>query len=211
MSLRVVGAGLGRTGTNSLKVALERLLGGTCHHMYEVAMHAEEMPVWQAAAEGTMPDWHSFLGGYSASCDWPSAAFWPELSAAYPDALILLSVRDPDSWYRSATDTIFGSLADSFAAPEGENPFADMARALFTNRFTADIGNAEATKQLFVEHNERVQREVPAERLLVWEASEGWAPICAALALPVPDEPFPHTNSTEDFLALRRALTTDAE
>jgi Sulfotransferase domain len=199
MTVRVVGAGLGRTGTHSLKIALERLLGGTCHHMIEVFGHPEEMPVWQAAAEGHTPDWREFLAGYSATCDWPSAAFWPEISAAFPDALIVLSVRDPDSWWKSAHNTIFFPLNDALAKPVGEDPWADMIRAIFAARFTGDIDDERAMKDAFAAWNERVRREADASRLVEWQASDGWGPLCAALGVPVPDEPFPVTNTTAEF------------
>ncbi|MCW3097333.1 MAG: hypothetical protein JWL77_2951, partial [Chthonomonadaceae bacterium] len=97
MTLRVVGAGLGRTGTHSLKLALERLLGAPCHHMVEVFQHPEQVTVWNAAAHGTVPDWKEFLGGYAAAVDWPAAGFYPELMEAFPDALVVLSVRDTQS------------------------------------------------------------------------------------------------------------------
>src|SRR5262245_3217336 len=102
MSLRVVGAGLGRTGTMSLKIALERLLGAPCYHMIEVFQHPEHVAFWHEAALGRMPDWDQLFAGYAAAVDWPSAAFWPELMEAYPDALVVLSVRDTQSWWQSA-------------------------------------------------------------------------------------------------------------
>lgn len=199
MAPRVVGAGLGRTGTHSLKIALEQLLGGTCHHMVEVFQHPDEMPVWEAAAEGTMPDWQQFLAGYSATADWPSAAFWPEISAAFPDAIVLLSERDPDAWYRSAHNTIFVPLAETMAKPHGEDPWADMIRAVFGRRFTEHYDDAEAAKAAFVANNERARAEIDPARLVVWTPADGWDPICKALGVAVPDTPFPVTNTTADF------------
>jgi hypothetical protein len=182
-----------------LKIAFERLLGGTSHHMIEVFGHPDEPPVWKAAAEGQMPDWHEFLAGYSATCDWPSAAFWPELAAAFPDAPIVLSVRDADSWWKSASNTIFFPLHDALAKPAGEDPWADMVRAIFAARFPGDIDDEQAMKRGFVEWNERVQREADPARLVVWQASDGWGPLCDALGVDVPDEPFPVTNTTKEF------------
>src|SRR3954453_11839387 len=165
MSLRVVGAGLGRTGTHSLKLALETLFGGTCHHMAEVFQHPDEIPVWKAAAEGDMPDWEQFLSGYTASCDWPSAAFWPELSAASPDALVVLSVRDPESWWKSASNTIFQPLLDASQKPPGDDAWSDMIVALMRNRFTVEFSNAEQVKKRFVEWNEHVRATADQDRL----------------------------------------------
>src|SRR5579862_5982463 len=105
--MRVVGAGLGRTGTHSLKIALERLLGAPCYHMVEVFAHPEHVPAWRGAALGQMPDWHALFDGYAATVDWPSAAFWPELSEAFPETLVVLSVRDAEAWWQSASQTIF--------------------------------------------------------------------------------------------------------
>ncbi|HEV2474540.1 MAG TPA: sulfotransferase, partial [Chthonomonadales bacterium] len=110
MALRVVGAGVGRTGTHSLKLALERLLSAPCYHMAEVFQHADHVPMWHSAATGEMPEWDNLLAGYSAAVDWPASAFWSELSKAYPDAVVLLSTRDPEKWWESAHETIFQSL-----------------------------------------------------------------------------------------------------
>lgn len=196
MTLRVVGAGLGRTGTNSLKVALERLLGAPCYHMMEVFQHPEHIRLWHAAARGEMPDWGQLFSDFGAAVDWPAAAFWPELSAAFPDALVLLSLREPESWWQSASETIFPSVRQQ----AGTEWYA-MVDALFGARFTRALDDRAAAIAAFERHNTRVRASVPANRLLEWRAAEGWAPLCAALGVPVPDEPFPHTNTRADWLA----------
>jgi hypothetical protein len=196
--LRVVGAGIGRTGTHSLKVALERLLGGPCHHMVEVFMHPEQVPVWTDAVEGRPVDWHALLAGYRALVDWPGASFWPELSQANPDALVLLSVRDPDAWYRSGINTIFHSLDDERA----ELPWMQTVRKLMHDRFSDDFDNKPAMLEAFARHNDAVRAAIPADRLLEWSVADGWAPICERLGLPVPDEPFPVTNTTDEFRSM---------
>ena len=198
MTLRVVGAGLGRTGTNSLKVALERLLGAPCYHMMEVFTHPEHIPVWHAAARGQMPDWHTLFTGFGAAVDWPAAAFWPELSAAFPDALVLLSVREPQSWWQSASETIFPTIREQAGTEWGA-----MVDALFAARFTRAIDDRAAAIATFERHNARVRATVPAHRLVEWRAADGWEPLCAALGLPVPNEPFPHTNTRADWQARR--------
>ncbi|MEN8182034.1 MAG: sulfotransferase family protein [Myxococcota bacterium] len=195
MPLRVVGAGMGRTGTNSLKLALERLLGEPCYHMFECFQRPEHMPRWTAATRGELPDWDELLAGYGAAVDFPPAAFWPELMHSYPDALILLSVRDTDDWWRSASRTIFPSV---LALPPG--PLREMIDALWSARFTLDIEDEQAAKAAFEAFNDRVRAGVAPERLLEWRPGDGWEPICAALGLPVPPEPFPHVNTTADFL-----------
>lgn len=193
--MKIVGAGLGRTGTTSLKVALEYLLDGPCYHMIDVNRHPSHVDFWHAAAaDHGKADWQGFFADYAAAVDWPAAAFWPELSAIFPDALILLSVRSPESWWRSANTTIFPSILGADGA------WRAMMDTLFKERFPCDLTNEAAATQAFREHVADVQRRVPTERLLVWQASDGWEPLCRALSLPVPDKPFPHANTTEDFL-----------
>ncbi len=202
MGLRVIGAGCGRTGTASLKLALERLLGTPCYHMLEVFQHPEHVPLWHQAAEGREPDWQALFAGYGAAVDWPASAFWPELMRAYPEALVLLSERDPEAWWESANETIFRSIDHNpFATPE----WKAMVHAMFRNRFGADIADRESCIAAFNVHNARVKGTVPAGRLLVWQAGEGWEPICKALALEVPAEPFPRSNTREEWRA--RAAT----
>jgi hypothetical protein len=200
MALRVVGAGLGRTGTHSLKLALEQLLGEPCYHMAEVFQHPEHVPLWHQASEGSMPEWDGLFAGYGAAVDWPVAAFWREVSAAYPDALVLLSVRDVDGWWRSAHDTIFAATMRG-VDDEALAPWHAMVMAMWRERFTDDVTNADATKAAYVAHNDDVRASVPAARLLEWHPGDGWAPICERLGLPVPDAPFPHVNTTDDFRA----------
>jgi hypothetical protein len=194
----MVGAGVGRNGTNSLKVALEQLLGGTCHHMFEVLQHAEqEVPVWHAAANGTMPDWNEFLSGYTAVVDWPSASFWPEIAAAFPDAPVLLATRPTADWYKSAHDTIFNMVKPE--TPTGEDPWQDMVGDMLRNRFCADLANGPAMMAAYDAHNAAVRAAIPTSRLVEWTPSDGWGPICAALDVPVPDQPFPVTNTTTEI------------
>jgi Sulfotransferase domain len=199
MSLRVVGAGVGRTGTHSLKLALEQLLGGPCHHMLEVMSNPEQIQGWTDAIEGTPVDWPGLLANYTALVDWPGASFWPELLAANPDALVLLSVRDPEQWYKSASDTIF--LAFDWAPPELV-PWMNSVQKLLHDRFSDRFDDATAMIEAYERHNAAVRSQVPAGRLLEWSASDGWEPICERLALPVPEAPFPVTNSTSDFRAM---------
>jgi hypothetical protein len=204
MSLQVIGAGLGRTGTHSLKLALEQLLDGPCYHMLETFGRPDDIPVWHAAVDGDLPDWPTFLAEYRAAVDWPVAAFWRELSAAYPDALILLSVRDTDGWWKSANDTIF-QISRREARPE-LGPAADaqlaMARDMLTKRFTPNWTDETEAKRAYEAHNAAVRATIPAERLLDYRTGDGWQPICDALGLAVPDEPFPHVNTTDEFRAM---------
>jgi Sulfotransferase domain len=202
MALRVVGAGNGRTGTHSLKVAFERLLGAPCYHMRELfEHHPEHIPAWHAAARGQMPEWDDLFAGYAAAVDWPAAAFWPELMEAYPDALVLLSVRDSESWWQSASNTIFPSSREYASRDEAGREWFEMVMAMMTSRFTPDLENREAAIAAYEAHNQKARDTVPPSRFLEWTPSDGWDPICAALGLPVPDEPFPLTNTREEWTA----------
>jgi uncharacterized protein YndB with AHSA1/START domain len=193
MALRVVGAGVGRTGTNSLKIALEALLDGPCHHMFEIVANPEQIPGWTDAIDGQDVDWQHLLDGYVAQVDWPGASFWPELTAANPAALVILSVRDADAWYESASNTIF-QVFDKL--PPEMAPWFESVRGLMEARFCAELDNAPAMKAAFERHNDAVREAVPAERLLEWTPTDGWEPLCERLDVPVPDQPFPLTNQT---------------
>jgi len=198
MTLRVVGAGLGRTGTHSLKLALEQLLGGPCYHMIEVFGHPEHIPVWRDAALGQPTDWDALFAGYAATVDWPGAAVWESIANTYPDAIVLLSVRDSaDAWWKSASNTIFAAIEHNAVA--GDNPqWYEMIQAMFTT-FTPEWRDESAAKAAYEAHNANVRATVPPDRLVDYTAGSGWEPLCTALGVPVPDAPFPHVNSTEEF------------
>ena len=202
--MRIVGAGLGRTGTHSLKLALERLLGAPCYHMVEVFEHMDHVPTWHAAIRGEDVDWQPVLGSYEAIVDWPGAAVWRDLAATYPEAKVLLSTRkDAETWLKSVRATIMESgpqnaLEDDPALPG----FAPMARDMFA-RFEPNWRDDTATMAAYERHNAAVRSEVPPERLVEWQPGAGWEPLCRALGVDVPDEPFPHVNTTEEFRARR--------
>jgi hypothetical protein len=193
VTLRVIGPGLGRTGTYSLKLALERLLGGRCHHMAEVLADPERhFPLWAPVLRGEAADWEQVFAGYVAQVDFPGAAFWRQLNEAFADALVVLSTRPAEDWYRSAASTIF-QLDDD----HGSSPFRDLWQEWFGNH----SDDRAATIASYERHYAAVRAGVPADRLLEWTVADGWAPLCDRLRLPVPDEPFPWTNTTEQFRA----------
>jgi hypothetical protein len=201
MTLRVVGAGIGRTGTHSLKLALERLLGAPCYHMIEVFNHPEHLAVWHAAAKGDLPDWEALFDGYDATVDWPSGAFWRELTAEYPDAVILLSVREnAEAWWRSADRTIFEVMRRGPDA--GFAGFNEMVTDLMRYRFSERFSERDSAIAAYEAHNQAVRDTVAADRLVEWQPRDGWEPLCTALAVPVPDEPFPKVNTTDDVRAM---------
>ena len=200
MPLKVVGAGVGRTGTHSLKIALEQLLRGRCHHMVEIIGDPAQASGWTDAINGGDVDWQELLSGYVAQVDWPGASFWREISAANPEALVLLSTREPDAWYRSASNTIFQPVA---ATPPGlEQWFGTTLHKMFEERFSDDLGNPTKMMDAFERHNAEVRAGVPEDRLLEWTVSDGWEPICERLGVAVPNEAFPATNSTNETRAI---------
>jgi len=203
VALRVVGAGLGRTGTNSLKLALERLLGGPCYHMYDLIRRPRDTASWEDAVAGRAVDWTGLLGEYRATVDFPAAVFWREILAANPGAVVLLSSRDSsETWWRSMSKTIVPSLAGE--VPPDEPDWARrraMNLEVLRTRLTPDWPDAGAVVAAYERHNAEVRREVPAEQLIDWRPGDGWEPICSALGLEVPEEPFPHENTTADFQA----------
>jgi hypothetical protein len=203
MDLRVVGAGLGRTGTHSLKVAFEQLLGGPCYHMLEVLGRPDQRDTWAAATRGEPVDWPTFLAPYRATVDWPAAAFWRDISDAAPEAVVVLSVRDSDAWWKSASETIFAVLARGVAPddPSGLEEL-EMIRALIDQRFTPNWPDREGAIAAYEAHNALVRAEVPPDRLVEWRPGDGWGPLCAALEMEEPSEPFPHLNTTSDFRAM---------
>jgi Sulfotransferase domain len=201
MALKLVGVGLGRTGTNSLKVALEQLLGGPCYHMFELIAHPQKVPLWEQAIRGEEVDWDSLFDGYAATVDWPGCAFWRELVAANPEAPVLLSTRDSaQTWWESMEQTIVPALQGPLLSDQPELARGqEMVRELFRRRFTPDFADRDAAIAEYQRHCEEVRREVPAARLIEWQPRDGWEPICSCLGVPVPEAPFPHENSSEAF------------
>jgi hypothetical protein len=202
MALKVIGAGLGRTGTLTLKLALERLGFGPCHHMIEVLANPEQVSFWNRAAKGEDVDWEEVYGSYGSTVDWPGCHFYAELAERYPEAKVILSLRDPERWCDSFSETILKSMEMMGLMTPGETPpdhpmwFGGIIIPQKTFNYDFSKENMIAA---FERHNAEVQRRIPAERLLVFEAKQGWEPLCAFLGVPVPDEPFPKTNSKEEF------------
>lgn len=202
MTLSVIGAGLGRTGTASLKVALEKLGLGKCHHMSEVFGSPEQIDLWTKAAAGK-PHWPAIFKGYGAAVDFPTAAFWRELADFYPDAKIILSLRDPEKWYESTQETI---LSPAMTAGFEHMPFAPVVKSVVHRFFDDEIHDRDHLISVFNRHNEDVKKAIPKDRLLVFEAKDGWAPLCKFLGKPLPDEPYPRVNSKEEMKPMMAAM-----
>jgi hypothetical protein len=203
MALQVIGAGFGRTGTNSLKLALEQLGFAPCHHMFEVRENPAQLPFWEAAARGELPDWDEVFAGYAAQVDWPGARYWRELAEHFPDAKVILSVRPADEWFDSLQATIGPFLREPSAHDDPDrHAQALMVHELIGRQIFDDrVDDRAHAIRVFRDHIAEVQRTIPPERLLTYEVSEGWEPLCRFLGVPVPEAPFPHANSTEAFRA----------
>lgn len=204
MTLAVVGAGFGRTGTLSLKGALETLGLGPCYHMTEVFAHPKHVPVWRQAAEGGAVDWDTLFAGYAATVDWPACAFWRQLVRHWPTAKVILTVRDPARWYESVSKTIHQAMQRELPddAPEAAHAHLAMVRRLILEgTFDGRFEDRDHAIAVYEAHNEAVRREVPPARLLVFEVVEGWAPLCRFLDRPEPDASFPRVNSSDEFRA----------
>ncbi|MDQ2713705.1 MAG: sulfotransferase family protein [Chloroflexota bacterium] len=216
--LQVIGAGFGRTGTLSLKAALEELGFGPCYHMVELLKRPAAITRWEAAARGEATDWRALFDGYRATVDWPACSFYEELMQAYPDAKVLLTTRDPESWFESASSTIYQIRRNIIARILFSPPFFFLIAALTGGR--ARIGRLAGTLiwdgtfhgrfedkdyaiAVFNQHNEDVKKRVPPAKLLVYTVKEGWEPLCRFLGVEVPDTPFPHLNERANFLGTR--------
>ena len=182
----------------SLKLALERLLDGPCYHMMEVGREGH-IETWRRAALGEPPDWREFFDGWVAAVDWPVAPFWPALAVTFPDAIIVHSERrDTDTWQRSAHGTIFRS--ENHDDETFESMWCAVADLTFDGRYT----DPSVTGRGYERHNAQVRAAAPRERLVHYRPGDGWEPLCAALGLAVPGEPYPHVNSTTEFQERRR-------
>jgi hypothetical protein len=205
--LRVVGAGLPRTGTKSQKHALEMLLGGPCYHMEEVFEHLDHAPDWRRALAGDPEGFRAPLRGYVASVDWPASFFWRQLAEENPEAIVLLSMRSSaEVWWGSVDSTILRVTRGEASQMDPE--WTAMVLTLFED-FGLRDGDAEGAMAAYERHNEAVRAAIPPERLVEWHPGDGWEPICSALGLPVPAEPFPHLNTREEWLGVRTGLDHD--
>jgi hypothetical protein len=210
MSVDIIDVGFGRTGTMSLKLALEQLGFGPCHHMEEVLKDPGQAAQWAAAAEGEAVDWDAVFDGYRSTVDWPTTRFWREVVDHYPDAKVILTVRDPDRWYESISKTIHMILE---GREKIENPamrqVMDMAYRIISDQtFDGRLGEADHATEVLRRHHAEVIAAVPADRLLVFDVAEGWDPLCQYLDRPAPDEPFPRVNTTKEFWELIDGATS---
>jgi hypothetical protein len=199
MSLQVIGAGAARTGTMSLKSALESVGFGPCYHMHELIEHLDtDVPFWLRAGDRKKVNFDAFFQTYRAAIDFPVSIFYRELAARYPAAKVILTVRDPEKWFRSVTNTIRAPLTEPL--PDHLREWGKMTRKIVVDGFfEGDLSDKEKAIACYERHNDEVKRTIPPERLLVYEVTQGWAPLCKFLNVPVPGVPFPKINTTAEF------------
>ena len=215
MSIKIIGAGIGRTGTHSLKLALEELGFGKCYHMDELIFHhPEKLSFWKEVKAGKKVDWDAFFTGYQASVDIPTFVHYKELMQVYPDAKVILTVRDPESWYRSFGETIIRKskptigeiISMSFRLPFNKElrdrlQVLKFAGSYLSEFFPNGFQDKENALKFFHDWNQSVMDFVRREKLLVYDVKEGWAPLCRFLNVVVPRSPFPHSNTAAEFIA----------
>jgi hypothetical protein len=212
MSLQVIGSGVGRTGTHSLKLALEQLGFTKCYHMEELFRHPEELIYFEKAERGEAVDWDKLFVDYKSAVDYPVARYYKQLIAAYPQAKIIHTVRDPESWYNSATETIFWATKPSPGRMLNmmiRMPFSSTIRKRFPvlkfdggmvdNIFGKNLKNKQEVIRRYNEINEETLNFIPKDRSLVYDIKTGWEPLCNFLNVPVPQTPFPRSNTREEF------------
>ncbi len=208
MNLKVIGAGFGRTGTESLKAALEILGLGPCYHMHVLNDHQDHVSIWEAARKGEEVDWDYLYRNYQSAVDWPTAAYVDRLIERYPDAKVILTVRDPQKWFESASSTIFPGMEDGLRS---DSPLrrercimsSNLIRQIFDGRYL----ERDHAISVFERHNQEMVKLLPPKQLLVYRISDQWGPLCGFLGIPVPDCPFPHQN---DRVAFQKMIPTTA-
>lgn len=206
--MQVIGAGFGRTGTLTLKAALEELGVGPCYHMVEVLWgDTGRLPLWQAAANGEEVDWKAVFEGFESTVDWPGCTFWEPLMEVFPDAKVLLTVRDPESWYESARNTIYasliagqkGELKEGDEEPPSPEAFQMISALIWQGTFHGKFEDKAYAIEMFDKHIAEVKSKVPPERLVVHEVKEGWKPLAQMLGVPEPRAEFPRLNDKVAF------------
>ena len=195
MALEIIGAGFGRTGTLSLKRALEILGYGPCYHMEEIIMSPARADQWVAVGRGK-PQWDDIFEGYRATVDWPAATWWRELADHWPNAKVILSVRDADQWFDSTQRTIFNSGTLGAAMPPA---MQELIETSVLRLFDGKITCRETCLSVYNSHIDAVQKAISSDRLLVYPVGAGWEPLCNFLGCPVPDQPYPRSNDEAEF------------
>jgi hypothetical protein len=220
MTIQIIGAGMGRTGTFSLKTALEMLGYNKCYHMVELMQNSDQIRYWEDLSEGKPIDWETLFHGYEAIVDFPGASFYPEILKQYPQAKVILTVRDAEQWYDSAVNTIYKAskpgllqkLLMSLIMPFSRRLrnlmriFDLVDKMVWSGDFQGKFFDKPFAVGVFNHYIDQVKQAVPADQLLVYEVKQGWDPLCRFLGVPVPDQPFPRLNERAFFEEKSREL-----
>ncbi|XP_032221795.2 uncharacterized protein LOC5520812 [Nematostella vectensis] len=189
--MKIIGAGLPKTGTKSLASALMHLGYNVHDHPEQIQFHCDE---YIAAFEGQMPNFEEMYANVDATTDLPASIFYKEIFKAFPDAKVILSVRDDEeSWRRSLLKTV--GVVSSMT----NNPLLIVCRTLTPtgrkySRILRFIMNYLKNEIDYTKHNGDVMANIPAKQLLVFNPKDGWEPLCAFLGAEVPAIPYPRVN-----------------
>lgn len=214
--LKLINAGLGRTGTTSLKVALEQLGFGPCYHMFDVVNDEQRLAQWERiVCDGQPPDWEAVFAGYGSAVDGPCAIYYRQIMAAFPDAKVILTVRDAERWYQSTYDTLY-----QFAVATSRHPAGAGSRQSRVYRLTSSMvwdglfggrfEDRDHAIEVFARRNQEVIDSVEPGRLLVYDVKQGWEPLCAFLGADQPPGDFPHANDSQSMRDTIAQMTSAA-
>ena len=195
MPLSIIGAGYVRTGTLSLKLALEKLGFGPCHHGFEIGVNPAGWQRWERALDGQPVDWEEIFRDYRATVDFPACLFYRELANRYPAAKVILTERDPDAWFSSVQATFRTPAVLELAREHAAEPHMIIGSKITRTAFGEHSDDRDAVIEAYERHNAQVRATIPPERLLVYDVAQGWEPLCLFLGTPIPDVPFPRSNS----------------
>jgi hypothetical protein len=213
MGLKVIGTGQARTGTTTLKLALEHLGFGKCYHMYELMNHPDHLIYFEKAERGEIVNWDQLFTDYYSACDYPIVGFYKQILEKYDDAKVIHTTRDAESWFKSMTDTVFWAIKPSPGRMFNmmiRLPFSSTLRKrlnilkfnerMVSKFFGEDFKNKEEVIRNFNEYDKQVFNTIPKEKILVYDVKNGWEPLCKFLKVPVPSIPFPKSNTKDEFV-----------
>ena len=204
--MKVFGTGFGRTGTMSLKIALEKLGMGPCYHMKEIVIRPSHIKMWYDISLGDHPKWNQLFKSFNSGVDYPVCLFYEELVNKFPDAKFILTLRDFDSWYNSTLNTVYKvptMLPAWFRkiVPPVHKLILMQNKLIWSGLFNNQFGDKEYVRSVYNNHIDNVKKTIPDNRLLLYSVYEGWAPLCEFLDVDIPEDiPFPKVNDTAEIL-----------
>jgi len=224
MAIKIIGAGFPRTGTMTLKTALEILGFNKTYHYKDLIADSKKLRFWLELENTGQTDFDALFKGFEATVDFPGYPYYKILLKKYPDAKVILTKRDFEKWYESTYKTIWKSA---------RKPIIDrlklfirklfnknlraifkcikfMRRVYLKDQFNNNFSSKAHAKNIFFKHIEEVITYVPKKQLLVYDVSEGWEPLCHFLEIPIPNQAFPHLNKKEHFHEMVKGMIREA-